>query len=316
MPVVTISLRNFVAFAVGLAVAVIAMFTFQAWRADAAPGDLDTTFVPIAPCRLVDTRPAPDRVGQNGTFGPNDTRTIPVLGSNGNCTIPAEATGLSLNVTAIDATTSTFLTIWPDGARPLASSLDPSPGEPPTPNAVSTDLSDAGNFNIYNLTGNVNVIVDVNGYYTRASLTELATRENKLERRQPFALSTNMDGTSNVGHDVKIVMKLLVDSPPASGQLTVNSAIVANGANAIGTINFRCWISTDEVGALSGTRYTQEWQTPDPADNVTTLGGTRTFDVVAGETMHINLVCVQLLPGPGKLIETYGGVLTAVFTPN
>src|SRR5262245_35259464 len=115
MPVVTISLRNVVAFAGGLALAVIAIFTFHTWRADAAPGDLDTTFVPIAPCRLMDTRPAPDRVGPSGTLGVNDTRTIAARGNNGDCSIPAEAAGLSLNVTAIKATAPTFLTIWPDG---------------------------------------------------------------------------------------------------------------------------------------------------------------------------------------------------------
>src|SRR4029079_5668318 len=174
MPVVTIRLRALVAFAVGITVAFIAVFAFRGWRADAAPGETDTTFVPIAPCRLIDTRPAPDRVGSQGTLGANDTRTLQARGSNGQCTIPDDAAGLSLNVTAVGASVLTFLTIWPDGTRPLASSLNPAPGEPPTPNAVATDLSPAGSFNLYNLTGTVDVIVDVNGYYTHTSLTTLA----------------------------------------------------------------------------------------------------------------------------------------------
>jgi len=74
MPVVTIRLRALVAFAVGVTVAIIAVFAFRGWRADAAPGETDTTFVPIAPCRLIDTRPAPDRVGSQGTLAANDTR--------------------------------------------------------------------------------------------------------------------------------------------------------------------------------------------------------------------------------------------------
>src|SRR5262245_63186489 len=113
MPVVTISLRNVVAFAGGLALAVIAIFIFHTWRADAAPGDTDTTFVPIAPCRLLDTRPT-DRIGSQGTLGADDSRTVPTHGTNGNCTIPAAAAGLSLNVTVVGATTLTFLTFWPD----------------------------------------------------------------------------------------------------------------------------------------------------------------------------------------------------------
>jgi len=77
-------------------------------------------------------------------------------------------------VTAVDASAPTFLTIWPDGNRPLASNLNPFPGEPPTPNAVSTSLSPSGTFNIYNLAGSVDVIVDVSGYYTPTSLLTLA----------------------------------------------------------------------------------------------------------------------------------------------
>jgi hypothetical protein len=72
--------------------------------------------------------------------------------------------GISLNVTAVGATAATFLTIWPDGTRPLASSLNPAPGQPPTPNAVATQLSGAGAFNVFNRFGTVDVIVDVNGY--------------------------------------------------------------------------------------------------------------------------------------------------------
>src|SRR4029079_12805059 len=137
MRVVTISLRGLVAFSVGIAVAIVAMFVFQAWRVDAAPGDLDRTFVPMQPCRLIDTRPAPDRVGPNGTLGPDDTRVLNIRGTQGLCAIPVDAEGLSLNVTSIGATTLTFVTIWPGGARLLTSNLNPSPGAPPTPNAVT-----------------------------------------------------------------------------------------------------------------------------------------------------------------------------------
>jgi hypothetical protein len=187
MSVVTIQLRTLVAFATGLAVALISVFVFQAWRVDAAPGDTDTTFVPITPCRLFDTRPAGDRVGTAGTFSADDTKTFQGRGSNGKCVIPNDAVGLSLNVTAIGATAGSFLTIWPDGTRPKASSLNPAPGQPPTPNAVTTNLSGGGAFNIYNKAGTVNVIADVNGYYTKTNLQELAADIAQLQAAQPFA---------------------------------------------------------------------------------------------------------------------------------
>jgi hypothetical protein len=138
---------------------------------NAANPDGAVAYVPVSPCRLEDTRPLTADAnfgGRNTPLTANEAFTLTGIGDNGNCTgIPAEATGLTLNVTAVGPTAPTFLTIWPSDVtpRPLASSLNPVPGEPPTPNAVDVELSDTGQFNIYNLAGNVDVIVDVTGYY-------------------------------------------------------------------------------------------------------------------------------------------------------
>lgn len=126
------------------------------------------TYVAITACRVTDTRPAPDNVGpRTSPLGQGDTHTIRVHGSNGKCTgIPTTATAVSLNVTALNATHQTFLTVWGAGEpRPVASSLNPAPGQPPVPNAVTTQLDAAGRFNIYNAVGSVNVIADITGYY-------------------------------------------------------------------------------------------------------------------------------------------------------
>jgi hypothetical protein len=126
----------------------------------------DNVFVPITPCRITDTR-ADAQVGPRGVrLGADETHTVDAHGTNGRCTIPSDAVALSLNVTALGATAPTFLTLWPSGAdRPEASSLNPSPGAPPTPNAVTTSLSHDGKFAVYNLGGTIDVIIDVNGYY-------------------------------------------------------------------------------------------------------------------------------------------------------
>ena len=99
-----------------------------------------TVFVPITPCRLVDTRPNSTVGPRSAPLGSADTDVVDAHGTNGDCSgIPTGAVGLSLNVTAIGATLPTFLTVWSaDDARPEASSLNPSPGQPPTPNAVTT----------------------------------------------------------------------------------------------------------------------------------------------------------------------------------
>jgi hypothetical protein len=127
-----------------------------------------SAFVPITPCRLVDTRPDSTVGAKNTPLGAEETHTVLAHGDNGQCVgIPAGATGLGLNVTAVGANAPTFLTIFPSGVeRPTTSSLNPVPGGAPTPNGVTTDLSANGRFNIYNLAGQVDVVVDVTGYYT------------------------------------------------------------------------------------------------------------------------------------------------------
>ncbi|BAN03794.1 hypothetical protein [Ilumatobacter coccineus] len=135
--------------------------------AEVSSGDRPV-FVPITPCRLVDTRPAPLNTGvQPAPLGPTDTYVIQVRGNTDPCpaTIPSDAVGLAMNVTALRATQQTFLTFWGDGANPGTANLNPSPGQPPTPNSVNTPLGSNGSFQMYNDAGTVEVVIDVNGYY-------------------------------------------------------------------------------------------------------------------------------------------------------
>lgn len=115
----------------------------------------------ITACRLADTRPTTQIGAKPGTFEPGETFAFGAHGNQGECTIPDDVTGLDLNVTAVDATHPTFLTVWDTGPLPNASSLNPVPDQPPTPNAVTVNLAGDGTFNVYNLQGNVHVIIDV-----------------------------------------------------------------------------------------------------------------------------------------------------------
>ena len=117
METVTLRVRSLVWFATGVVLTLLAtLVVLQAWRVDAAPGDVDSTFVPMTACRLMDTRPAPERIGPNGTLSTADTTTLQATGTNGNCAIPTDAVGLSMNVTALNATAGGFLTFWASSA--------------------------------------------------------------------------------------------------------------------------------------------------------------------------------------------------------
>ena len=126
-----------------------------------------SVYVPIAPCRLADTRGGTDNVGARNTpLAQTETHTFQVWGTNGNCTIPTFATGIGTNVTAVNPTADGYLTVYPaDVVRPLASNLNWTPTSPPTPNQVTVGLSAAGAISAYNNGGTIDVIIDVVGYY-------------------------------------------------------------------------------------------------------------------------------------------------------
>lgn len=187
MSTITLRSRSVAWFVTGavLAVGVTLMFA-NAWRVDAAPGDTDSTFVPITPCRLLDSRDTGSLIGGR-------TVTIQGTGTNGKCVIPSEAVALSMNVTALNVQfANTFLTFWPDGTRPLAASLNPALGEPPTPNAVTTTLSSSGSFNVYNDDGFTDMVIDVSGFYTKSSLQEIEARLSDLENGTSPAIENRL----------------------------------------------------------------------------------------------------------------------------
>ena len=222
---VTIRVRSVVWFVTGAVVAVVVMLlVLDAWRVEAAPGDVDTTFVPVTACRLADTR-------QGGSpIGDGLTRTFAAHGVNGLCTVPSTAVALSMNVTVDSRTAAnSFLTIWRAGvSRPNSSSLNPALGEPPTPNAVITDLSPGGQFNVYNDAGSVHVLFDVNGYYIKSSLADLNARAAGLES-QVAALNAKLASVSVV----------TVDGQPTVRFSGVNVQVVDGSGDTDGPVNGR-----------------------------------------------------------------------------
>jgi hypothetical protein len=115
-------------------------------------------FHPITPTRIVDSR-----IGQGvpNSLGAKETDVITPPGSVANLDTGA----LALNVTAVGATSSTFLTLWPDGeARPTVSNLNPA-AKQTVPNAAITTLSLAEKFDVFNNVGTTNLVIDVAGAY-------------------------------------------------------------------------------------------------------------------------------------------------------
>ncbi len=123
--------------------------------------------VPLAPARILDTR---DGLGAPaaGAIGPDSAFSLQVTGRGG---VPANATGVILNITATEATAATYVTVWPTGEpRPNASVLNVSAGED-VANMITAALSADGRVDLYNSQGTVHLIADVAGYLLPDSST-------------------------------------------------------------------------------------------------------------------------------------------------
>jgi hypothetical protein len=117
-------------------------------------------FQPVSPQRLLDTR---DATGGWRTVGPGGTVRLQVAGRGG---VPARgAAAAVMNVTVTNPTAASHLTVWPDGdARPNASNLNFLAGQT-IPNRVMVKIGTTGMVDLYNLQGNVDIVVDVNGWF-------------------------------------------------------------------------------------------------------------------------------------------------------
>jgi len=140
----------------------------------------------IVSCRLIDTRPNKGIGGRTAPLGPNEIFVVDTHGDSGECTgTPTDITAVQLNITPVLPTEATDLTIWPDGDPPNASSLNPAPGQPPTPNAVTTEVTSDGEFRIRNKFGNVHVPIGKASFSSDQLLANLRAIVGELERVKP-----------------------------------------------------------------------------------------------------------------------------------
>ncbi|MEO8267112.1 MAG: hypothetical protein ABI706_16530 [Ilumatobacteraceae bacterium] len=127
----------------------------------AAPSDPATAlaFHTVPTVRVLDTRPA-TLVGTRSTpLGLGDSLNLVIPG------LPDDATGVDINVTAVDGTEGSFLTVYPTGdARPVTSTINWE-GAGAVANNATVVVRPAHSVTIYNLKGTVNVVIDLLGYY-------------------------------------------------------------------------------------------------------------------------------------------------------
>ena len=124
-------------------------------------------FVPLPPCRLLDTRSpgggGPIQGGTSGTFN------LPRLAQSANppCGDLSTASAYSLNISVVPQGPLGYLSVWPDGlTRPLTATLNSLDGRIKA-NAAIVTAGDRQAIDIY-ATNTTDVVLDIDGYFVPA----------------------------------------------------------------------------------------------------------------------------------------------------
>jgi len=115
---------------------------------------------PITPVRVLDTRSGTG--ARKAPMGPTSDLSFKVAGVDG---IPANATGVLVNLTAIDSTTNGYLVAWGDKSTQPANSALNFMHAQITPILVYLPIAH-GYADLYNRDGSVNVTADIEAYST------------------------------------------------------------------------------------------------------------------------------------------------------
>ncbi|MGX6742273.1 FlgD immunoglobulin-like domain containing protein [Streptomyces xantholiticus] len=233
------------------------------------------TFQPVQPNRLMDTRTG---LGvPQAKVGAGQTVTLQVAGAGG---VPASGvTAVVMNVTAMTATATTYVSVYPNGTtRTSASNLNVRAGET-RPNLVVVPVVN-GKVSFYNNAGSVNLIADVSGYF--AASGEGSTYE-------PVTPNRLMDTRLGLG-----VPKAKVGAgQTVTLQVTGRGGVPASGVTAV-VLNVTGTTAT-------ATTYVSVYPNGLPRTSASNL------NVVAGQTAP-NLVVVPVVNGKVSFYNNAGSV--------
>ncbi len=132
-----------------------------------------TDFNPVAPARVLDTRPGQSpnalRNVPKTPIGPGNTLEVQLSNLPGNLTPTTGISAAAINVTTTGSTERGFITIYPCATQPGVSTLNFTAGQT-IANAAITPLSPTGTICIAsNVT--TNVIIDINGWFATGLVT-------------------------------------------------------------------------------------------------------------------------------------------------
>lgn len=182
-------------------------------------------YFPVPPVRVVDSR-------KNVWFlGPIYSGTNQLLTVSGSGVPVQGVSALALNVTTVNSTNASYLTLWPDGRpRPTVSSINTVPGSA-VANFVIVQSNGGNSIDVYLGAGSTDLIIDVVGYFGSGAGFGAGTRFHPVD---PFRMIDSRDGTGPIaqrqlapGETVDFDVRGAGEQLPPSGILAVALNVTA-----------------------------------------------------------------------------------------
>lgn len=206
----------------------------EGYFAPEATGTTAGSYVPLAPARITDTRPASQEPNSGDTLGPGSTLDVQVTGEGA---VPASGVAAALlNVTVTDTTSPSYLTVYPQGTPfPGSSNLNWVAGDT-VPNRVVVPVGTSGQIAVFKQMGSTDVVVDVDGYFTDGTSTPAAaslfspitpvrvldTRDTGQTLGPGVSLTQEMAGVDGIASNADaVVTNVTATDTTAPGYLTV-----------------------------------------------------------------------------------------------
>lgn len=195
---------------------------------------------PIAPARFVDTRPGTETVddefGGEGKRAAGSTYTVQIAGRG---SVPADATAVVMNVTAIQPDTNGFVTVFNcDDDQPTASSLNYSVGSN-LGNEVIAGLAADGSVCFFT-SSSTHLSVDVVAYTTPGSAVQAITPSRGFETRLGQSTADGRFGGGGqmaAGSQQTITMGGRFSVPKDASAVIINVTAINPGGNGFATVH-------------------------------------------------------------------------------
>jgi Regulator of chromosome condensation (RCC1) repeat len=196
-------------------------------------------YEPVTPSRFLDTRTGSRTIdGKFQGTGEVSAGSTVTLAVAGRADVEANASTVVVNVTVTGAKGNGYITVWPCGAKPNASSLNFTTGET-IANLVLAKASAAGNICLSPTSAATQIIVDMNGYFPASAKIQSVTPTRMLDTRiggQTFdnqfvatgpvraggVVQLQLAGRASIPADVAgVALNVTAVSPASSGYITV-----------------------------------------------------------------------------------------------